>query len=87
MTVGAEDAAKRMLAMPVRVAYPQKITGLIDDVENPAYATAIGLLYFGKNFSNRQAPGMMDGLLNFGSIGPLNQLTHRVKKLIKHFLP
>src|SRR3989344_1685420 len=43
-TVGAEDSAKRMLSMQVRTGSPMGITGLIDDVENPSFATAIGLL-------------------------------------------
>lgn len=87
LTVGAEDAAKRMLAMPVRTAFPQNITGLIDDVETPAYATAIGLLAFGRNFSGRESGGVVDGLLNLGSFGPLTQVVHKVRKLVKHFLP
>jgi len=87
LTVGAEEAAKRMLAMPVRIAYPQNITGLIDDVENPSYSTAIGLLAFGRNFAGKDTRSPLDGLMNFGSFGPLNQTVNRVKKLIKHFLP
>lgn len=63
LTVGAEEAAKRMLAMPVRIGYPHSITGLIDDVENPGYATVLGLLIFGKNFRSVEEGSFLDGLI------------------------
>ena len=44
-TVGVTDAAKRMLAMPVRVAIPTNIKGIIDEIQEPSFATVIG---FGK---------------------------------------
>lgn len=44
MTVGIIDSAKRTLSMPVRVGIPTDISGLIDDIENPAFATSVGLL-------------------------------------------
>lgn len=44
MTIGVVESAKRILAMPVRVGIPQSISGLIDDIQNPAFATSIGLL-------------------------------------------
>jgi cell division ATPase FtsA len=33
--------------MPVRVAGPTDVGGLTDNILNPAYSTAIGLLYWG----------------------------------------
>lgn len=47
LTVGAVDSAKRTLALPVRVGIPQDITGLIDDIMDPSFAAAIGLLDYG----------------------------------------
>lgn len=44
MTVGIIDSAKRTLSMPVRVGIPMGISGLIDDIENPSFATSVGLL-------------------------------------------
>src|SRR5664280_2246026 len=46
-TVGVTDAAKRMLAMPVRVAIATNIKGIIDEVQEPAFSTVIGLLSYG----------------------------------------
>lgn len=47
MTVGILDSAKRMLALPVRIGEPGGVGGLIDDIINPAFSTAIGLIFYG----------------------------------------
>lgn len=44
--VGAAEAAKRMLSMPVRVAIPKEMSGLIDEIQDPSFATALGLVIF-----------------------------------------
>jgi cell division protein FtsA len=44
---GAAALGREVLNMPVRVAGPAGIGGLTDNLLNPAYSTAIGLLYWG----------------------------------------
>lgn len=44
---GFKDLAVRVLDLPVRVGAPYDLQGLTDVVENPAYATAVGLLLWG----------------------------------------
>lgn len=46
-TVGAVDSAKRMMSLPVRIGTPGGVTGLIDDVIDPMFSTALGLLIYG----------------------------------------
>ena len=46
-TIGITDSARRTLAMPVRVGVPLDIKGLIDEVEDPSFATGVGLLMYG----------------------------------------
>jgi cell division protein FtsA len=46
-TIGTTDAAKRTLAMPVRIAIPTNIKGIIDEVGEPSFATVIGLVNYG----------------------------------------
>lgn len=48
-TVGVIESAKRILALPVRVGSPSGVGGLIDDIINPAYATAVGLILYGSH--------------------------------------
>jgi cell division protein FtsA len=44
---GAAALGREVLNMPVRVAGPTDVGGLTDNILNPAYSTAIGLLYWG----------------------------------------
>ncbi len=44
---GLVDLAEEVFHMPVRLGMPQSITGLVDVVRNPIYATGVGLLLFG----------------------------------------
>ena len=40
--------------MPVRIASPSGLTGLIDEVSSPAYASASGLLGYSQRYSEAQ---------------------------------
>ncbi len=86
-TVGAEDAAKRMLSMPVRVGSPLELTGLIDDVENPSFSTAVGLLSYGKNIKTSQSTGMFSNIFKSVKFKPMSGLINSFKKLLKQFAP
>lgn len=44
---GAVELAERVFKMPVRLGVPQSVTGLADVINNPVYATGIGLLLYG----------------------------------------
>jgi cell division ATPase FtsA len=49
-TIGISDAAKRMLAMPVRIGYPKlNIKGIIDEIQDTSFSTVVGLAEYGKN--------------------------------------
>lgn len=41
---GIRQVASRVLNMPVRVARPENLMGLVDQLQSPAYATSVGLL-------------------------------------------
>ncbi|MCW9025173.1 MAG: cell division protein FtsA [Gammaproteobacteria bacterium] len=59
---GAVELAEEIFHMPVRQAFPQYVTGLIDVVRNPIYATGVGLLLFGyRNRSIRESEARMGG--------------------------
>lgn len=44
---GAAELAERVFRMPVRIGTPQFVTGLPDVINNPIYATGVGLLLYG----------------------------------------
>ena len=43
---GIDKLGSDILGMPVRIAKPEKMTGMIDQLNSPAYSTAVGLLYW-----------------------------------------
>ncbi|MBI2303656.1 MAG: cell division protein FtsA [Chloroflexi bacterium] len=44
---GMEDLGREALGLPVRVGVPRRLPGLMEGVNDPAYATGIGLLLWG----------------------------------------
>ncbi|OGT29747.1 MAG: cell division protein FtsA [Gammaproteobacteria bacterium RIFCSPHIGHO2_12_FULL_35_23] len=44
---GGVELAERVFQVPVRLGMPEKISGLVDVVKNPIYATGVGLLLYG----------------------------------------
>lgn len=87
-TVGVLETAKRILAMPTRIGIPQRITGLIDDVQTPEFATAVGLLLYGAKESNRLGLSF-----SLGQMGkkipkiPFGGVASRLVDFFKSFLP
>jgi cell division protein FtsA len=41
---GIRTVASRILGMPVRIAQPEKLFGMVDKLYSPAYSTGVGLL-------------------------------------------
>jgi len=87
-TVGIIKAAKQSLAMPVRIGIPQRITGLIDDVQTPEFATSLGLVLYGAK--SEVEPAISFSLSQIGkSIQkiPVRGVAGKVVDLVKSFLP
>ena len=57
---GLVELAEEVFHMPVRLGVPQYVTGLVDVIRNPIYATGVGLLLFGHH--NRDQRSMDMGL-------------------------
>lgn len=68
-TVGILKAAKRNLAMPARIGIPKGVTGLVDEILEPSFAAAIGLIGYGSATEQK------------GEIIPLSQLGRFLKKI------
>lgn len=50
---GLVDLARETLNLPVQIGFPQNFEGVVDKIDDPAYATAIGLLIWGSKFEDR----------------------------------
>ena len=82
-TVDVEDAARRMLSLPVRIGKPKGVGGLIDDVITPSFATCVGLIIYGANLAPRE------GLTSFGKRIKLpgKGLAQKLIDAVKNLLP
>src|SRR3989339_1365810 len=47
LTIGVLDSAKRITLLSARIGKPQGLTGLIDDIIDPSYATVAGIALYG----------------------------------------
>lgn len=41
---GIVELAKKSLKLPAQIGFPQEVDGLVDHIEDPSYATAVGLI-------------------------------------------
>jgi cell division protein FtsA len=53
---GIRELARERLNMPVRVALPEDLRGLVDALHSPAYATSVGLLRWGLSEATMPRP-------------------------------
>lgn len=69
---GVIELAEEIFHMPVRLGMPQGVSGLVDVVRNPIYATGVGLLLFGQH---NRGPGLSE----LNSEGGLKSVMQRMK--------
>ena len=88
LTVGAVEAARRNLAMPVHIGTPLHINGLIDEIMTPSYATSVGLLLWGdKTGKAESSSSLFSGFGKIGGSVQVKGLAGKVVDLVKSFLP
>ncbi|MFA5351922.1 MAG: cell division protein FtsA [Candidatus Gracilibacteria bacterium] len=69
--------AREVLSLPVQIGFPTDIDGVVDRIDDPAYATAIGLILFGAKGPTRSyGVGNVDFSKAFGNV------KHFFKKLL-----
>jgi cell division protein FtsA len=88
MTIGATEACRKTLSLPVRVSVPSGVSGLIDDIMDPSFASAIGLLLYGSKRNENLSPS--GSLPNFGEISrkiPIKGVAGKISNFVKSFLP
>lgn len=79
LTVGALESAKRMLSLPARIGRPVGVSGLIDEIEDPSFASAVGLILYGARL---ETGGKERSFVSFNFLSKFDQIP--VKGLIGH---
>jgi len=86
LTVGIKESARRTLAMPVRIGLPTDVKGITDEVQHPAFSTAIGLIEYGMtNATSRSSSIRFSWPGNFGF--GASKIVKKIVNLIKSFIP
>jgi len=81
--VGTKEVAARTLNMPVRLARPERLTGMADMLRNPAYSTSVGLLRMGLGMTPMSAIEK-----NVNSAPPIGAgLGRMVRRFLRQLLP
>jgi cell division protein FtsA len=86
-TIGAVEAARRNLAMPVHIGEPKKITGLVDEIMIPAYASSVGLLLYGAEGELAPQGRIFGGFGKIGEKVQIKGLAGKLIDLVKSFMP
>ncbi len=79
---GYRDLASRILNLPVRLAHPERITGIADTLKNPSYSTSVGLLRLGLEMDSVTEPELVN---NMGL--PVSNWGRRMNEFLRRFLP
>jgi cell division protein FtsA len=86
LTYGLGDTARKILNMQARIAIPEGLTGLVDEIKTPEYATVAGLLMIAsREDTSPSKPGFK--LPKLGGKMPSSNLVKKVVDFIKSFLP
>ncbi|MSU75933.1 cell division protein FtsA [Patescibacteria group bacterium] len=78
---GLVDATKNILGLPAQVGFPSELKGMAEKIDDPSFATSIGLMLWGfdQGESNRTSK-------RFGNL-PGSQYLDKVRGVVKQFLP
>ncbi len=86
LTVGIVETGRKVVGLPLRVGTPSNVTGLLDEIIDPQYATTVGLILQGrKNIINQET-----GVKKFSKIVKdfsLGNSFNKIKDMIKQFIP
>jgi len=74
------EATKEELGLPGQIGYPIEVEGLIDNVNNPSFAAAVGLIKWSKEFHQKGR--------SFGKIDkPYQKYLGKTKEFLKNLIP
>lgn len=76
---GVGEVAETIFNLPTRLGKPRGIGGLVDVVNNPMYATGVGLVLFGAKHHNEKKFRIRDGNI-------FNRVMSRMKKWFKEVI-
>jgi cell division protein FtsA len=81
------DLAKEELGLPCEIGFPKDLEGIVDKINDPSFATAVGLVMWGEN-SSEEMGGLSRFLPNsLPNFLPSKEILRKIKKFGKSLLP
>ena len=80
---GLIELARNSLSLPVQISVPTEVTGVVERVEDPSFATAVGLLVWGSRIES-QNYGFN---LSMKSMGSVKNIFGKAKGFLQKLLP
>lgn len=80
---GLVDLTKETLKLPAQIGFPLEIGGLVNQVDDPAFATAVGLIFWAKDIQEGRG-GREVPLIGFSS---MSRTINKIKRWFQGFLP
>ncbi len=80
-TISAKDICSKIIPLPLRIAAPPKVGGIVDEIINPSYTSSIGLIMYSLEESKKQNPPQKKNK------NPAGHLFGRLKSFLEPLLP
>lgn len=85
---GLADFAKEGLHLPAQIGYPiLEVSGMVDKLDNPVYATSTGLLLWGVEEASLATSSPSRLKIDARALGNFPEMVQRAKSFLKQFLP
>jgi len=86
LTAGMLETGKRVIGLPIRQGIPTGVTGLVDEILDPQYATIVGLILSGKRNLIQDDRGSKNFNRLFRDLTVANSM-QKLKGFFKQFIP
>jgi cell division protein FtsA len=84
---GIRTLASNILGLPVRIARPENLLGLTDQLNHPAYSTSVGLLYWAMMMNEANPAAASNSRRGHKKGGSGNSFLEFLRTFIKRLLP
>lgn len=93
LTAGAQESARRMLALPVRLGVPisnsdgPEVTGIVEDVSSPSFAGTVGAVLWAAQTGTHSSSFYLGAISRTFEKIPMKGIFGRVVEVVKGLLP
>lgn len=85
---GLVDLAKKKLRLPATIGYPRQLSGILDQVDGPAFATIVGLLFLSLEETHETRGRLREGGKLLDAMpDQFKEGWSKVERLFKRFMP